>query len=164
VDEDRFVPFAVLLRAGASGSSSAHEPDARPAASPRVPEPAAPDDGDFAGDLALLRAAAMEAFERASARLLRGLAEHVLARELALAPCDTDALVRRFLAEVAAYEPLALVLSPADAGRVRAPLPVRVDAALSAGDAIVEVRDGAFEWRLSFRLQSLLAAAWRATG
>jgi hypothetical protein len=160
VDDERFVPFAVLLRAGGATAPSASAAPAIPAA---VPADRAPQsDVDLlAADLALLRAAALEAFERASARLLRGLADEVLGRELALAPCDTAALVRQFADGLAACEPLALVLSAADAGRVRTSLPVRVESNLHAGDAIVEVRDGAFESQLVFRLESLVAAALR---
>jgi len=161
VDDERFVPFAVLLRAGGAAMQAAVAPPVAPA----VPalEEMAPGDGagTLAGDLALLRAAAQEAFERASARLLRGLADEILGRELALAPCDTGALVRRFVAGLAACEPLALVLSAADAGRVCSSLPIRVEPNLRAGDAIVEVRDGAFESQLAFRLESLVAAALR---
>jgi len=53
------------------------------------------------------------------------------------------------------------VLSAADAGRVCSSLPIRVEPNLRAGDAIVEVRDGAFESQLAFRLESLVAAALR---
>jgi len=168
VDDERFVPFAVLLRPGGAtlpaGSARPVAP-ATAAVAPATPPPAEstperPLDA-LAGDLALVRAAAHEAFERASARLLRGLADEVLGRELALAPCDTAALVRRFLAELSAYEPLALAISAADAGRVRIPLPVRIEPNLRAGDAIVEVRDGTFESQLALRLESVVAAAWR---
>lgn len=162
--DDRFVPFAILLREGAAtvpAASSAVPAAAAAPVGPARPHETSPGGGDeFLGELALLRASALEAFERAAARLLRGLADEVLGRELALAPCDTAALVARFLAELAAFEPLALAVAPADAGRVRAPLPVRVEPALRAGDAIVEVRDGAFESKVTLRLESLVGAAF----
>jgi hypothetical protein len=159
VDDDRFVPFAHLLRAGTPPGSPAAEA-CEPAQPPHGPAPAVVA-GPLAGEVALLRAAALEAFERASERLLQGLAAEVLGRDLALAPCDIETLTRRFVAELMEFEPLALVLSPADANRVRSSLPVRVDSALRSGDAIVEVRDGAFESRAAFRLESSVAAALR---
>ncbi len=173
MDEGRFIPFAVLLQRGdvpVPVSAAAPSVSGASVAAAAPVTPAAPGDGEkrleggareLVGDLAVMRAAAVEAFERASARLLRDLAEEVLARELALAPADTGALVRRFVAELADYEPLALAISPADAGQVRAALPVRIDPNLRAGDAILEVRDGAFESRLVLRVESIVAAALR---
>jgi flagellar biosynthesis/type III secretory pathway protein FliH len=161
VDDERFVPFAALLRAGgAAVPVAAGAPGAPPTPAPAETALGRGIDA-LAAELALLRASALEVFERASARLLLGLAEEVLGRELALAPCDTGALVGRFLAELSAYEPSALVVSAADAGRVRASLPVRVESNLHAGDAIVEVRDGAFESQLAVRLEALVATALR---
>jgi flagellar biosynthesis/type III secretory pathway protein FliH len=112
-------------------------------------------------DLALLRLAAYEAFERSAARLLRTLALDVLGRELLVAPADLEALAAQALAAFAAAEPVGLAVSPHDAERVRTPLPLRVDPSLEAGDLVVDVRDGAFESRFAFRLESALARSER---
>jgi len=103
-------------------------------------------------DLALLRLAALETFERARARMLEILAREVLARELMLAPADLDALAARALRTFADSEPLALVVAPADAERVSSPLPVRVDPSLVAGDLLIAVRDGEIDARFELRL------------
>ncbi len=112
---------------------------------------------DVVHELALLRLAAREAYERATVVLLETLARDVLARELALAPVDLAALVRDVLATADVSEPIALAVSPADAQRVHATLPVRVDAALAAGDLVVDVRDGAFVSTFALRLEDALA-------
>ncbi len=148
--------YASLLRA-----APPVEPAAASAAPPRDAEADADAGAAVFEELALLRMAALEAFERASARLLRSLADEVLGRELALAPHDIEALAARALAELRGYEPLALVLSPGDAARVRVPVPVRIDPALRSGDAVVEVRDGALESPAAFRLEALLARVLR---
>ncbi len=109
--------------------------------------------------LALMRLAALEAFERARLRLLEALAREVLARELMLAPADLDALAARALRVFAESEPLALLVSPADAERVSSPLPVRVDPALSAGDLLVAVRDGEIDARFELRVTGAILAA-----
>ncbi len=151
--DERFVSFASLL--GAAPSETASAPVAA-----HVPEP--PDRVTHAAvfeELALLRVAALDAFERSAARALRELATEVLGRELALAPFDIEALVARALEAFAGAVPIRLVLSPADAIRVRVALPVRVDAALQAGDTIVEVGDGAFESLALFRLERIVSRA-----
>jgi flagellar biosynthesis/type III secretory pathway protein FliH len=112
---------------------------------------------DVAQELALMRIAALEAFERASADLLGRLARDVLARELALAPADLCALAARALAVLADHEPIALVVAPGDVAALQTTLPVRADAALEPGDLIVEVRDGAFESRFALRVNETVA-------
>lgn len=114
------------------------------------------------GELALMRLAAREAFERAGRTLLALLASDVLGRELALAPVDVEALVARTLATFSDLEPVRLALSETDAARidatrVAAALPVRADAALDAGDFVIEVRDGALESYRPLRVQAVLA-------
>jgi len=135
----------------------------RPAASPVV---VPPDRGtrdfahtDIVADLALLKLAAGEAFERASREVLRRLASDVLGRELMLAPADIDELVRAAISELADAAPVALAISAADAKRVHSPLPVRIDPALVAGDLVVEVRDGSVESHVLFRFESALERA-----
>jgi hypothetical protein len=87
------------------------------------------------------------------------LARDVLARELRTAPADLAALAAAASAAFGAQEPVALVVSPADAASLAevSALPVRVDPALAAGDLVVEVRDGAYESPLRFRLERALA-------
>jgi len=66
------------------------------------------------GELALVRLAAREAFERAGRTLLALLGSDVLGRELALAPVDVEALIARTLATFAELEPVRIVLSETD--------------------------------------------------
>ncbi len=107
-----------------------------------------------------MRLAAREAFERNTARLLAALADDVLARELRLADCDLAALAARVLAAAGAAEPVVLVVGePGAAQLADIGLPIRCDAALGPGDLILEVRDGALESPLTFRLAGALAAS-----
>ena len=160
--DERFVSLAAFVRAAAATSVT-------PTPSP-APAPAAPEvtrgvidfaHADVVHELALLRLAALEAFERGTERLLRALADDVLGRELELGPAAIEALARRAVATFADHEPVAIAISAADAERVRAPLPVRIDPALAAGDLIVDVHDGAFESHFAFRLEAALERAWR---
>src|SRR5690348_1458081 len=66
----------------------------------------------FCSELALARLAAIEAYERASGDLIAALAHDVLARELALAPADIDALARNVFERFASEEPVTVVVSP----------------------------------------------------
>lgn len=106
-----------------------------------------------------MRLAAHEAFERSRVSLLASLAEGVLGRELELAPAELEALVARVVDASRELEPVSLVLSPFDAQRVRTPLRTRVDPSLDPGDFIVELRDGALESPVSFRLRAVLERA-----
>jgi len=163
--DERFIPLATFIR-GRSNASAPVAPQASAVAIER--EAAAPGvargivdfaHADVVHELALMRLAAIEAYERATATLLRALADDVLVRELALAPADLEALVKRALSTFGDCEPLALRVSPADAGRVQAGLPVRVDPTLDAGDLVVDVRDGAYESQFALRLEDALARA-----
>ena len=106
-----------------------------------------------------MRLAAREAFERSKDVLIASLAERVLGRELALAPAELNALVAEVVEGSRELEPVSLVLSVADAERVRTQLRTRIDPALAPGDFVVEVRDGALESSLRFRLQAALEGA-----
>lgn len=167
---DDFIPLATLLRGAqavpvaAAAAVTATSPDAALPSSVD-PLPAAPNavrnvmdfaHADVVHELALMRLAALESFERAKYRLLEALAAEVLGRDLALAPADVEALAQRAVARFADLEPVTIAVSPSDAERVRAPLPLRIDAALQAGDLVVDVRDGALESTFVFRLQSAL--------
>jgi len=162
---ERFVSLATLVRASAPVREAPTVASATPATQPTAPTHDARvvrnvrdfAHADVVHELALLRLAAREACERAAVLLLETLAHEVLARELALAPVDLAALVRSVLATAAASEPIALAVAPADADRVHATLPVRVDAALAAGDLVVDVRDGAFVSTFALRLEDALA-------
>ncbi len=118
---------------------------------------------DIVQELALMRLAALEAFERATADLLASLAQDVLARELAIAPADLGALAARALAQFAEHEPIAIVVAPGDAAAFETPLPVRVDASLDAGDLAIDVRDGHFESRFALRLREAVATVATAS-
>jgi len=119
----------------------------------------APPGGAPLDELALARLAALEAYERAVPRLLAALAEVVLGRELAIAPCDLSRLAAHVRSRFEAEEPVALWVAPADEQRVTSELPVRGDPALGPGDLVIEVRDGELEARFALRLASALAAA-----
>jgi flagellar biosynthesis/type III secretory pathway protein FliH len=110
-------------------------------------------------ELVRMRLFALEAFERGVESMLASFARDVLARELALAPADLEALALEALAAFARDEPVRLVIAPADAARLSAPLPLRVDASLQPGDLVVEVAAGAFESPLVFRLSSSVDAS-----
>lgn len=167
--DERFIPLAAFVRA----ASRPAEPrtSAAPAAAAAAPAPAAaaarefeprraePPHAETVQELALMRLAALEAYERAWRRLLDSLAHEVLARELRLAPPDIAALASRALQAFAEQEPLALVLAPQDAQRVALDLPVRADPALEPGDLVVEVRDGELESRFAFRVRRALEEA-----
>ena len=135
--------------------------DDGPASEAAVPETDADERAvaRIASDVALMRLAALEAFESGTERLLRALAEDVLARELALAPADVAALAARALAAFVEHEPVEIAVAPCDAERVRAPVAVRADAQLAPGDLVVRVRDGAFESTFAFRASAALASA-----
>ncbi len=148
---ENFVSLAERLRAG----------EIPPPAPPPAGVAAEPVCERIVEELALLRLAALEAFDRARTRLLESLARDVLARELMLAPADLDALAARALRAFAESEPLALVVAPADLERVSSPLPVRADPTLVAGDLLVAVRDGEIDARFALRLAEATAAAER---
>ena len=153
---ERFVPLAAFVRAAPSPVASAAPPVSQPPASRGAVDYA---QAGVVHELTLLTLAAREAFARAAARLLRELANDVLARELLLAPADVAALVGRAVAAFAEHAPVGIAVSGFDADRVRAPLPVRVDPRLGAGDLVVDVRDGAFESSFTFRLEDALERA-----
>jgi flagellar biosynthesis/type III secretory pathway protein FliH len=86
------------------------------------------------------------------AALVRELACAVLARELALAPCDLAALARRVLAEAPVVR---LRVAPED-GVVACGVPTLVDPTLGAGDAVFELHGGELDARLGVRLADVL--------
>jgi hypothetical protein len=154
--DDRFVSLASLVVAPALSAppvATAHGSAPDRGARPLLDLARA----DIAQELALMRIAALESFERASSDLLGRLARDVLARELALAPVDLCALAARALAAFADHEPIALVVAPSDVAGFATTLPVRADTTLEPGDLIVEIRDGAFESRFALRVADTIA-------
>jgi hypothetical protein len=158
--DEHFVSLASLVRAAKPADGAAF-PSA-PASAPRV-EPPPTAHAEVVHELARLRLAALDAYDRAARRLLRTLADDVLGRELRAAPADVGALAARALEAFAECEPVALVLAPGDVERVRVPLPTRVDAALAPGDFAIEVRDGAFESPLRLRFDAALERVAKET-
>jgi hypothetical protein len=154
---DDFRSLASVLRARRPAALSApvgdpvvHEPEPPPQ-SAAEPIAIAGEAASFCDEIALARVAVFEAYDRAGARLVDALAREVLARELALAPVDIEALARRVLLAFADDEPVALVVSPTEAPAMKAEIPVRVDPSLRAGDLVVVVRDGVIDARFALR-------------
>ena len=159
--DDRFVTLASLVVIPSLAPSVAVDAAiASPiASSPRAARPILDmARADIAQELSLMRIAALESFERASAELLGRLARDVLARELALAPVELCALAARALAAFSDRDPIGLVVAPSDVAAFDCALPVRSDAMLEPGDLIVEVNDGAFESRFALRVRETIAA------
>jgi len=99
-----------------------------------------------------------DALDAACERMLCDLAAGVLARELALAPCDLVALSATIRRQMLG-EPLRVRLHPEDYARwEHAMLPACEDATLSPGDALFELREGSIDARLGVRLQAVLDA------
>ena len=154
--EREFVSLADALRPPAAVTVSARDVVlAEPA---DVPEPALPEDvADAAAavrDARLFRARLADALDDASSRLVRELAAAVIARELRLAPCDVEAVVRDVLRLAPAVR---VRLAPSEAARV-ADIPVIADPSLEPGDAIVELAGGTIDARLGVRLATVLEA------
>jgi hypothetical protein len=159
--DEKFRPLASLLRE--AREASVHRSIGVMAVRAEAPAPPQSEDRSLRVDavglcneIALARAAVIEAFERVRFRLLERLARDVLSRELALAPVDIAALARRVLAEFSDDEPVALVVAPADASHVNCDVPVRVDVSLSPGDLVVAVRDGVIDARFALRARRCL--------
>ncbi len=155
---EKFVALATLVRAGrvAEIPAISHAQPALPAAQVvrNVRDFA---HADIVHELALMRLAAREAFERAVIVLLESLAHDVLARELTTSPAEISALVACALGTFAACEPVGIAVARVDRERVHAAIPVRVDDDLEAGDLVVDVRDGALVSSFAFRLDDALA-------
>jgi flagellar biosynthesis/type III secretory pathway protein FliH len=165
---ETFVCLATILRGGASALVAATPAEIAPVAEPaRVarPAPTAAEGpiADLLAELARARVAALEALEALVRATLERIANDVLARELALAPTALDALVARGLAAFEDQQPVAIVVGR-DAVVCAGDVPVRVDPTLGPGDVVIEVRHGAFESPLSFRLSETISAAVEAAG
>jgi hypothetical protein len=152
-----FVPLADVLRGGAAPAA---EPAllAAPIDEERLPSFAADQCDDETGaalrDARLFRARLADAFDAAAARLVRELVADVLARELRLAPCDLDRIVRRLFARGPAVR---VRVAPADVACITG-VAVLADPGLCAGDAVVELTGGALDARLGVRVAAVLEA------
>lgn len=143
-----FVALADLLR----GDPAPPAPEAPlPAAEP---PPESPMLADALREARLFRARLADAFDAGAERLLRELAARVLGRELRLAPCALDALLRETLAQA----PVLRVRVAAPDVDLALDVPVVADATLQPGDAILELHDGALDARLGVRLAAVLEA------
>lgn len=128
-----------------------------------LPEPPREEDADLDAERRAILASARlfharlrEMMDEARDALLCDLACEVLARELAIAPADVQRIIERLYEQFAHEEPIAVRVHPADAHAVRCGLPIREDAALQPGDAVLELRFGSVDARLGVRLESVL--------
>jgi flagellar biosynthesis/type III secretory pathway protein FliH len=153
-DDGAFVPLAVTLRGSVAVSPPQTPVPVPVSAVARDPEELAA----VLRDVRFFRAHLMDAYDAARATLVRDLAYAVLGRELVLAPADVATLAARIVAEHPATQPLRVRVAPADAAVRCGDLPVVVDPALAAGDAVVEFAGGSVDARLGVRLASVLAA------
>jgi len=150
-----FVALADVLRpppAASRADAPAPEPD------PPSPSDAHVNADDDAAaraalhDARLFRARLADALDAAVPMLLRDLASRVLARELRIAPCDIDALVRACASRGAAIH---VRVAPGEAIAACA-VPVLRDDALAPGDAVVELEGGAIDARFGTRVALVL--------
>ncbi len=115
--------------------------------------------GSFAlAELPLVRLAAYEAFASAFERLLQQLAQDVLARELAFAPCDLERLMHDALEAFSREEPIAFLVREPMRETIGG-IAVRADPSLAPGDLIVQVRDETIDARFAVRLAGAIDAA-----
>lgn len=166
---DDFIPLAALLReAPHRADTSAPSPVARDGEpAQHASEPGACDAGlieQLSRELALVRLASIEAFERMRDRLAAQLAADVLARELELRPCDLARIAQRLVADLKEEEPVCVVVCSGDARCVVPGFPVRVDDGLRPGDLIVEVRDGEIDARFDLRVAAVVDDVISADG
>jgi flagellar biosynthesis/type III secretory pathway protein FliH len=155
VSVPEFVALADLLRPLLAVASPAEAPiAAEPAVCVRSPQEEATPDAVRAAiaDARRFRARLADAFDAALAALVRELACTVLARELALAPCDVRALARRVLDDA----PVVRLRVAPDDGAAEYGIVTVVDPALRAGDAVFELQGGALDARLGVRLADAL--------
>jgi flagellar assembly protein FliH len=147
-----FVALADLLRAPAfSAPSEAKVVEERVCEEEEPTVSGSPELHAAARDARLFRARLADAFDDASARLLRELAVAVLARELTLAPCDLAALARDVLLRAPCVR---LRVAPEDAGGDYG-MPTIADPTLGRGDAIFELAGGALDARFGVRLAAV---------
>lgn len=142
------------------------EPVAQPIQEPESPPPLhvgeAIDDVDVAiGEAKRFRAALADALAVCLDDVLRDVAGDVIARELQLAPCDVDAIVKRAV-ERYGNETVRIRANPSDvhalAGSDATVIP---DERLRGGDLLFETRHGSIDASLGIRLERVLTK-WTA--
>jgi flagellar biosynthesis/type III secretory pathway protein FliH len=106
------------------------------------------------------RAALADTLEVAVARLLREIANDVLARELTLTSADIASVVARALARFDGEKVLSLRAHPNELGMLcELDLEKIADESLALGDAVIELHSGTIDLRLATRLEAALSAA-----
>lgn len=142
---DEFRTLAQLLRDG-----EPRETAPPPAPAEALSEPVR-DVVELMRDARLFRARIAEAVDDAVAGVLARIAERVLFRELQMAPCDIEAVVRACLAEVVDRRDLQIFVHPDDARAVRS-IPVEADPDLERGDCRLQFAYGEARSTLRLRL------------
>jgi Flagellar assembly protein FliH len=113
---------------------------------------------DAIGEVKRFRAALEDAVACRLDELLRDIASDVLARELALAPCDVRAIVAQTLARHST-DAVRVRVNPHEVAIAEpAGIPVVADEALRAGDAVIETRCGTIDASFGVRLDRILSA------
>jgi flagellar biosynthesis/type III secretory pathway protein FliH len=159
---DAFVPLQIALHpAPASSGESAEAAVLEGRGEPPAAEfasSARSDVDDVLAGARRFRAALADALELSLGRLLRDIACEVIARELAIAPCDVAAIAARALERYMDTGPIRLRVHPDDV-RACAALDVEIvaDRSLRTGDAVLEVRCGSIDASLEARLEVILS-------
>lgn len=108
------------------------------------------------------RAALADALDVAVERLLREIANAVLARELELSLADIAAVVTAALDRFAGEKVLSLRVHPQELGALaELKLEKISDDALEPGDVVLELRSGTIDLKLAARLEAALASCLR---
>jgi flagellar biosynthesis/type III secretory pathway protein FliH len=157
---DAFVPLYVTLAppfepAAEDDRDAERAVDASPVGETRANPPS--DFDDALSSARRFRAALADALALSLERLVRDIACDVLARELALAPCDVATIAAHALERVLEERPVRVLVHPDDAAACEAiDLPVVCDAGLRAGDVVFDVRCGSIDSSLGARLDAIL--------
>ena len=148
---ESFVPLIQWLR-------PAHSPQPQePVVEQVEPEEDSVDDIDDAiGAARRFRATLADAVDAHLGQVLAEIAYDVLARELRLAPCDIDTIVRTAVARYA-IEPVAIRVHPDEVEAVTSQWHAVADASLRCGDVVIEARTGSVDARFGTRLARVLA-------
>ncbi len=118
--------------------------------------PVASDVDDAIAQAKRFRAALEDAVACSLDDLLRDIASDVLARELALAPCDLRAIVTQALDRYR-VEPLHVHVHPDEVPLLEAAgIPIVSDDSLRRGDVVLQTRYGSIDASLGIRLERLL--------